>query len=83
MANIIEEEEKLVDQLNTAIYGDSDVKENRKTKIATMLRKAWEQEYGNLKDEDVQKRIQETADALKQQRLENPRKKPSERRHSV
>lgn len=82
VADFIKGEEKLMDSINAALYGGSEEKENRKSKIADMLRKAWEREYGNLQDGDVQRRIQETADMLKQRRLENPRKK-NERRHSV
>lgn len=73
---IFEDEANLCDQRVSALYGGIEKKEDRKNKVASAMREAWEREFGKLDSPEVQKNIRETALGLKHVRQTTPTRKP-------
>ena len=72
---IFEDEANLYDQRISALYGGIEKKEDRKSKVASIMREAWEREFGKLDSPEVQKNIRDTALGLRTNRqATQPRK---------
>lgn len=69
----LEQEAEIADQYLSSLYGGVEKKEDRKSKVADSLRKAWEREFGKIDSPETQKKIQDTAASLRQERLSKPR----------